>query len=119
MADTEEECSEAVHFLSETFSSLGFKVHPDKSVLAPQRKLKFLGYFLDSTDMSVTPTVDKVVKARERINNLLKQSSPKIREVASVIGFLNDLCKAKEYGMLYTKNLEREKICALHVSGSR
>ena len=66
--------------------------------------------------MSVTPTVDKVVKARERINNLLKQSSPKIMEVASVVGFLIDLCKATEYGMLYTKNLERENICALHVS---
>ena len=42
------ECLKNVHDTVELFKSLGFCIHPDKSVLEPSQKLTFLGFELDS-----------------------------------------------------------------------
>ena len=57
-AESREQCQEALKCLTQLFSSLGFRVHDEKSVLEPTRELTFLGYVLNSTDMSVAPTKD-------------------------------------------------------------
>ena len=112
------ECEEAVQFLVDLFSSLGFRVHPEKSVLTPTKQLVFLGYVLNSQEMSVTPTEDKVQKVLAMIKNLQSKRNPKIREVASVIGTLNDLCKGSQYGHAHVKSLEIQKNRALTNAGS-
>ena len=42
-----------------------------------------------------------------------------IRKVASVLGLLNDVCKATEYGSAHTKDLGMQKIEALRRAGSK
>ena len=59
VADTKEK-SLRVRFT--TLSKLGFVIHDDKSVLTPTRRLKFLRFQLDSHDMTVELTSDKVQK---------------------------------------------------------
>ena len=110
ISDSYEECLEAVNYLKNLFSRLGFRVHEEKSVLEPCQEIKFLGYILNSRNMSVTPPQDKKEKVKQSIQKLLWLEKPKIRMVASVLGFLNDVCKGSEYGSAYTKNLEIQKI---------
>ena len=119
IAESQEKCQKAIDFLSNLFTDLGFRVHDKKSILKPTQELKFLGYTINSQNMSVRPTEDKKSKVKERVNNLLKQRRPKIREVASVLGLLNDICKATKFGLAYVKNLEIQKIQALKVVGKK
>ena len=119
IAETKEGCQKAVKFLSDLFKDLGFRVHEDKSVLKPCHELTFLGYTLNSGNMSVRPTEDKKEKVKTKITHLLSQNRPKIREVASVLGLLNDICKASKYGLSHVKGLEIQKIKALKVSGRK
>ena len=106
IADSYEESLQATKYLCDLFSKLGFRVHPDKSKLIPSHKLTFLGYVLDTSKMSITPTEEKIQKVKDKISTLLNKEQPKIREVASLLGSLNDLCKAFEYGISHVKSLE-------------
>ena len=44
------------------FESLGFVVHPTKSVLTPSHKIIYLGLEIDSTQMAVVPTLERKQK---------------------------------------------------------
>jgi len=69
--------------------SLGFKVHPEKSVVVPTQTLEFLGFVLDSICMIVPLTskkVDKISQLCQKFSHPNKQFT--IREVASFLGTL-------------------------------
>ena len=119
ISDSYDDCKQAVTVLSDLFTELGFRVNTDKSILEPTKKLTFLGYVLNSEDMSMSPTEDKVHKVSKKIDNLLKKQSIKIREVASLCGSLNDLCKGSEYGLAHVKSLEIQKNKALVKAGHK
>lgn len=117
LGESEEECSRAVEWLSKRLSSLGFIVHPEKSIFQPTKSLIFLGYRLDSETMTVSPTDKKVAKVSGKLNNILSKDKIRIREVASLAGLLNDMSKAVDYGLCHNKNLEIDKIKALRFAG--
>ena len=119
ISETFEESVKATKYLCEIFTKLGFRVHPEKSKLIPSHTLVFLGYKLDTSNMSVSPTKEKITKVENKISQLLSKSKPKIREVASVLGSINDLCKASNYGLSHTKALEIDKIKALRSAGKK
>lgn len=97
--------------------SLGFTVKIEKSVLNPTNTIEFLGYSLCSKSMCIWPTEKKVLKIKEVVLPLLQGGSFKIRQVASVIGFLNDVCKAADFGLSHLKWLELDKIYGLRMAG--
>ena len=117
IADSYEECLLAIETLTELFKDLGFKINEQKSVLKPTKNLTFLGYVLNSKSMTVAPTEEKRQKVKNCVRELKVGSKHKIRKVASVLGVLNDVCKATEYGQIYVKRLEIHKINALRKAG--
>ena len=118
IAESKELCERAVEFLIQIFTNLGFRVHDQKSVLKPSHELTFLGYVLNSEEMSVRPTKDKISRVKSLIEKILGRTIFKIREIASVIGILNDLCKGSNYGIAHVKSLEIQKIIALRSAGN-
>ena len=56
VSNTQEGCARALDRLCFMLDDLGFVVHLEKSVLTPTRKLTFLGFNLDSSEMTVTLT---------------------------------------------------------------
>ena len=52
VADTAEKCRQTVTILQDTLRGLGFKIHQEKSVFNPTRRLDFSGFILDSEDFS-------------------------------------------------------------------
>lgn len=54
-----------------------------------------------------------MVKTKNKILNILNKEESIIREVASLLGPLNDLCKGTEYWLAHTKRLEVDKIWGL------
>lgn len=50
---SEQEYLESTMSLTRLFTELGFKVHSEKSSLIPSQRLKFLGFIIDSCEMTI------------------------------------------------------------------
>ena len=59
MGNSYNSCKQNVEKTVQLFESLGFYVYPDKSVFRPTQKLKYLGFIIDSKNMSVKLTDDR------------------------------------------------------------
>ena len=60
------------------FDSLGFTIHPDKSVFIPPQRLVLLGFIIDSVAMTISLTHEKTLKVKEACGTLLGQGLPTI-----------------------------------------
>ena len=116
IADTKEKCVESLQVLCQVLQSLGFVVHQDKSILEPTKHLQFLGFLLDSQNMTVHLTQDKVKKFTRSATELLEKHKPSIREVAGLVGLMISYLPAFHYASAHVKNLEKDKIEALKIS---
>ena len=61
--------------------SLGFTIHPEKSVLTPTQNLIYLGFIINSKDMTLKFTEEKKQKIYELCTKLFEKSKPTIRFV--------------------------------------
>ena len=77
------ECEEATLHAVQLFISLGFKIHPEKSVVITTQVLEFLGFTLNSIIMTVSLTnkkADKILQLCQTFSNSGRQFT--VREVA-------------------------------------
>ena len=116
VADTFSECEENVHDTVSLMTDLGFIVHNKKSVFIPTQKSTFLGNNIDSDKMIVTLPPEKVSVIVQECEVLYRKRVAKIRDVAQVLGLMVSTFSAVEYGPLFYRQLEREKIQSLKVS---
>ena len=105
-AFTFEGCSSSVAQMQSLFVSLGFTIHPDKSLLIPSQRLEFLGFMIDSVSMTVTLTNKKKRAFKKLINQVLTINAPTIRLVAKLLGTIVSSFPASRYGLLYYRCLE-------------
>jgi len=112
---TVEECTKNVEKTVDIFSKLGFVIHEEKSVLVPCQKIKYLGVWLNSVDMTVSLTDEKKQNIRTACQGLKAKQSFSIRELAQVIGQLVAAFPAVFWGPLFYRDLEKLKISALKV----
>ena len=111
--DTEQDCLSAVMATCQVFDSLGFTVHPVKSVLQPTQKIEFLGFWLDSVNMMVSLTDRKVDKIRSVCAELLDMEVCSIRHMAEIIGYLVAAHPGVWVAPVYYKRMEIAKNAAL------
>ena len=110
---TYEECAKNVQETVKLFQSLGFVIHSEKSVLSPCKKLKYLGFWLNSDSMTVTLPDDKKEKIKNVCLDLKKKKNVPIRQLAQAIGQLVAAFPAVLWGPLFYRKLERNKSLAL------
>ena len=95
-------------------ASLGFIVHPKKSVVIPTQIIEFLGFVLNSVNMTVTLTTKKIAKITHLCQTFLVQNKMfTIREIASLIGSLTSTFPGVQYGPLHFRSIEKDKTSAL------
>ena len=97
----------------DTLHFLGYTINVPKSGLEPRQKRVHLGVILNSIDMTVTLTQEKVDKLLDHAQKILEQKHVQIRSLASLIGQMNAARYAVYYGPLHTKSLEIAKNLAL------
>lgn len=107
------ECRKNVAVTRKTLKELGFIINKEKSKHEPDYRCKFLGFIINSKDMTLSLPEEKKYKLIKTIGEFLNKDSCLIREMAGLIGVLVAACPGVPYGMLYTKMLEREKMKAL------
>ena len=98
------------------FKKVGFHLHPAKSVIIPTQRLVFLGFVLDSNDMTVTPTESKIQRIVAACKCLLTKHNPTIAEVAEVIGLIVSNFPGAQYGPQHYRSLESDKTQALKIN---
>ena len=60
--DPSESCLKNVNYVILMLRSLGVTIHPEKSVLKPTQNLIYLGFFINSKDMTLKLTEEKKQK---------------------------------------------------------
>ena len=70
------------------FTELGLTLNMAKSVLIPSQFITFLGFVLNSVQMTVSLTPSKAMKVKSKAVELLHNQSPTIRTVSEMIGFM-------------------------------
>lgn len=98
------------------FRDLGLTLNMAKSVLIPTQCITFLGFVLNSNEMTVSLTPTKAIKLQSKAVELLNTPSPTIRAVSEVIGLMVASFPGVMYGPLYYRQLEIEKVAALKQS---
>jgi len=86
------------------FDSLGFVIHPLKSVLVPAQ-----GFVLDSIGMKIYLTQDKAQKLKEACDTILACSNPSIREVSSLLDLMTASFPAVMYSPLHFRLIDTDK----------
>ena len=111
-------CSSNVKASATLMNTVGLFLHPDKSVLSPAQTVTFLGFVLNSLNMTVSPTPKKISKTITCCTELLQTLRPTILQVSRVVGVLISNLPGVEFGQLHYRSLEIDKISALKTSGS-
>lgn len=108
-----EDCEVNVLETVKLVDSLGFTVHPDKSVLFPTQEITFVGFLINSVTMTVKLTPEKISDIIRECKRLLNLKSVLIRDVAKIIGKFVASEPGVKYAPLYYKTPEIDKDQAL------
>ncbi|XP_068739614.1 uncharacterized protein [Montipora capricornis] len=112
---TRSACELNIQHTVECFDSLGFVIHPEKSVLIPIQELEFLGFLLNSISMTIRLPPSKAAHVKSACENLLSETKVTIRELAHVIGLLVSSLPGVQFGRLHYRQLEKDKSRALQL----
>ena len=107
------DCETNVSTTVKLFTDLGLTLNMAKSVLIPSQFITFLGFVLNSAQMTVALTPSKAMKVKSKAVELLHNQSPTIRTVSEMIGLMVASFPGAMYGPLYYRQLEIEKVIAL------
>lgn len=117
LGESYNKCKENVQITINFLRSLGFILSLRKCELEPAKQRKYLGYILDSRDMSISLPAEKRELISQWAASFLTKTSCKIRDFASLLGLLNFASNVTVYGPMYTRELERDKYLALLKNG--
>lgn len=113
ISDTFEECVKNISDSRCLIERLGLVINEEKSVCTPSNCITFLGNVIDSGKMIVTLTQSRADTILEESSKVWKKGKCTIRMLARVIGLIVASFSAVEYGPLFYRSLEMDKIKAL------
>ena len=114
--DDRMECFQNILDTVEAALDAGFVVHPIKSIFDPTQSLEFLGFIIDSVEMTVTLTTSKAYTLKQMCEQLISYKKTKIITVARVIGKMVAAFPGVQYGPLFYRILDNEKTAALKLN---
>ena len=84
-----------------------------KIYFVPTRCIEYLGFLLNSVDMTISLSDIKKEKIKLLCSEILKDESQRLRTVAKLLEKFTRSFRATSYDKLYCRFLERDKIQAL------
>ena len=88
---------------------LGLTVNPKKSVLIPTKVITFVGFVLNSENMTIRLTTEKANTLRFMCIKLLNCVNFTIRDFAALIGKMVASEPGVEFARIYYRGLEKTK----------
>ena len=114
--DSAAECWANCQTTAKLLQDLGFIINVDKSIFHPTQEITFLGFILNSVDMTVRLTDMKKDTIKKACHKLLAVNHARIREVAITLGLMVSSFPGVEHAPLFYRRLENAKIDALRKS---
>ena len=102
-------CEENIKCFINSLESLGFIIHPEKSLFVPTRCIEYLGFVLNSQSMTVFLSDGKKEKIKLLCSEILEDECPKIKTIAKLLRKFTSSFSAVQFGKLHYRSLEREK----------
>ena len=97
-------------------SSLGLIVHPSKSILFPCQEIEYLGFIINSINITLTLTLVKKQKILLLFDKILPSPKLKLGNFHNCWGIFSSSVIAIPQGKLYYKPLEINKTNALMIN---
>ena len=107
------ECKSNIVDTTNLLTNLGLYPHEDKSVTIPTQIIQHLGFVLNSIDMTVSLTEEKISTLTQIAQLVVSKSEMPIRLVAKLIGHMVSCFPGVEFGELFYRQLEIEKSASL------
>ena len=103
-AGRDNKCFRLLHAFESICGNLSVPIADDKTE-GPNTKLSFLGLEIDTDDMTVRIPQEKVAEIITKINGLMLQKKTTLRDLQSLIGSLNFVCRAIKPGRPFIRRL--------------
>lgn len=116
IAEDQTSCLANIADTIKLFDQLGFIVHANKSILKPTQEITYLGFVINSKEMSVKLTDKRKDSLLNFCTEIASKRFNKIRDVARLIGLMVSSFPAVPLGPLHYRQLELEKSIALKSS---
>ena len=107
--DSHSSCQSNIANTVSLLQALGFTINREKSVLTPTQSLEFLGFIINSVNMTITLTTRRKSNIAEVCTKFLMKTSLKIRFVSSAIGMIIAALPAVKHGALHYRTMEADK----------
>ena len=111
-----EDCFSNILNTIKILRSLGFTIHPHKSKFIPTRFITYLGFILNSIQMTITLTLEKKEKPLNFCHEILREFVVTIRFLSKPIGNLVAAFAAVTLGSFYYRTLKTDKAKTLQQS---
>ena len=105
-APTLEAARENVYITVHTLRNLGFIINTEKSILTPTQEIEFLGFIINSRDMTIYISAKRKIKILQNCSTLLITPTQTIRMVVAVVGTIVAALPGVKYGALFYRHLE-------------
>lgn len=110
---TRKECQKHIYIVKNILTNLGFTLNLEKSELVPKQNIIFLGFQINSYEMSFSLPKKRKDSIVGKLQILKNKQRCCIRDFARLIGTLVAACPAVKYGWFHIKLFEHEKFKAL------
>ena len=77
-------CQQNVWKIITLLDQLGFVVHPDKSVFSPTQEIEYLGFFINSKNMTIKLTLEKKEDLKQLALEILGMKIQKIKLLGKI-----------------------------------
>ena len=86
LARSKEECASQANSAMDLFQQLGIRTNLEKSVLTPTKKIKHLGFIIDTKKNIIRLPHEKIITITNKAQSLLKNKQTTVKQLASLIG---------------------------------
>ena len=114
MASTREEAKCLAEISVALLEALGFLINYPKSPLEPCQELQFLGFSINSVEMTIRVPQTKLEKMREQVKSLLKAPTLSGRKIASFVGTASSMALGIPPAPLFYRALQHAKNAVIH-----
>jgi hypothetical protein len=94
VGDSKASCARSVSRARELLTELGAKINFAKSSLEPSQQLEYLGFQIDSTQMTLTAPARKISNLTKSMKAALRRPALSARDAASLLGKLQSMADA-------------------------
>jgi hypothetical protein len=98
------ECRIYLHTFMAFAQQVGLPIKPSKTVL-PTTRVELHGILVDTNILQVSLPDDKLLKAREMIDNMYRRKKVQLQPIQSLIGVLNFACRVIVPGRAFLRRL--------------